>query len=248
MLETIINSIFGPLLSIPSFWAIVIISLLIALFMTLIYKWMTDQHLMKTLKDDMKKFQKEMKDFKEHPEKVLEVQKQAMETNMKYMMHSMRPTLVTFIPLILIFGWLNAYLAFEPILPNTEFQVITTFDKASLGEITISPPEGLTLINNATQIISDGYAEWTLKGITGEYLLEFNYDNKTYNKDLLITEKQEYKTPEKRVNEDNLKTIKINNEPVKPLNLFGWQIGWLGTYIIFSIIFSMILRKILKLH
>jgi uncharacterized membrane protein (DUF106 family) len=32
------------------------------------------------------------------------------------------------------------------------------------------------------------------------------------------------------------------------MNLFGWEVGWLGTYIVFSIVFSMGLRKILKLH
>lgn len=246
--DAIFNPIFQPLLNLPYLWAIVIISLLIAVFMTLIYKWMTDQHVMKTLKDDMKKFQQQMKEFKEHPEKVLAVQKQAMETNMKYMMHSMKPTLVTFIPIILIFGWLNAHLAYEPILPNADFQIITTFDPSASGMITLSAPEGITLLNNATQSISDGKAEWDLKGITGEYLLQFEYDDKTYDKDLLITEEQNYKIPEKVINKGNIKTIKINNNPIKPLNLFGWKIGWLGTYIIFSIIFSMILRKVLKLH
>ena len=41
------------------------------------------------------------------------------------------------------------------------------------------------------------------------------------------------------------------NKKVKPLgnvSLFGWKPGWLGVYIIFSIIFSMVLRKLLKIH
>ena len=51
---------------------------------------------------------------------------------------------------------------------------------------------------------------------------------------------------------DGLKTIKINNEPKRvinlPFKLLGYGGGWLGTYIIFSMIFSMSLRKLLKVY
>ena len=53
-----------------------------------------------------------MKTLRSDPDKMMVVQRKAMETNMKYMMQSMRPTLFTLIPIIVIFGWLNATLAF----------------------------------------------------------------------------------------------------------------------------------------
>lgn len=51
--------------------------------------------------------QKELKELKDNPEKFMEAQKMMMEKNMQYMKHSMKPTLITFVPLILIFGWLR---------------------------------------------------------------------------------------------------------------------------------------------
>ncbi len=69
MFESILNPIFSPLLNLPIFWAILIISLVIAVFITFVYKWMTDQHLMKTLKEEIKDFQKQMKEFKHEPKK-----------------------------------------------------------------------------------------------------------------------------------------------------------------------------------
>ena len=48
-----------------------------------------------------------MKLHKESPQKVMELQKQAMEKNLVLMKHSMKPTLYTFIPLIIIFGWIR---------------------------------------------------------------------------------------------------------------------------------------------
>jgi len=248
MLESIINPILGPLLKLPILWSIILISLGLALFMTLIYKWMTDQHLMKTLKEDIKNFQKQMKEFKQDPKKVMEIQKRAMETNMKYMMHSMKPTLITFIPIIIIFGWLHAHLAFAPIMPGQEFTTTIMFEEGASGSVDLIAPEQLTLLDNKTQLITGNTVSWKLKGPGGEYLLEYEYDNQTFSKDLLITNEQLYKEPVKTIKENHITSIQVDHEKITPLNIFGWKIGWLGTYIIFSIIFSMVLRKMLKLH
>ena len=75
-----------------------------------------------------------------------------MQTNMKYMGLSMKPTLVTFIPIIIIFGWMHAHLAYNPILPNQDFTVSAEF-KSSEGNIELSVPEGLIIISDSTQTI-----------------------------------------------------------------------------------------------
>ncbi|MBD3249698.1 DUF106 domain-containing protein [Candidatus Woesearchaeota archaeon] len=258
--SSLLDPVFGPLLNINPFWAILLISLVLSTIITFVYKWMTNQHLMRTLKEDIKSFQKQMKELKHDPKKVMEVQKRAMETNMKYMMHSMKPTLVTFIPLIIIIGWLSSNLAYAPIGPNNEFTVSAVFEEGTEGTIDIIGTDEIELLSENEQSIQPyekkgffstergGKADWKLKGPTGEYLLEFEYGGERYKKELLITNEQAYKEPEKGIENSKLKMLKINNEKLKPLNLFGWEIGWLGTYIIFSIIFSMSLRKLLKLH
>ncbi|MAG20304.1 hypothetical protein CL618_02625 [archaeon] len=99
--------IFGFLISWNKFVALIIISFILTLLITLVYKWLTDQHLIKTLKEDIKGHQEESKNHKENPEKLMQIQKEAMEKNMKLMMHSMKPMLFTFLPIIIIFGWLR---------------------------------------------------------------------------------------------------------------------------------------------
>jgi len=127
MFEGILSPIFDPLLKLPMLWVIVIMSFLITFLITLIYKFTTNQSLMKDLKNEMKELQKEMKELKSEPQKMMAVQKKAMQSNMKYMSHSMRSMLFTFIPIILIFGWMNANLAYEPIVPNQEFTTSVLF-------------------------------------------------------------------------------------------------------------------------
>ena len=87
-LNSILNPILSPILLLPPFWAVVIFSVIVSLTITIVYKFMTDQTLMKQLKDEMKELQKEMKELRGHPEKLMAVQKKSMETNMKYMTKS----------------------------------------------------------------------------------------------------------------------------------------------------------------
>ncbi len=87
--------------------AVIIISLLLTLLTNFIYKLVTDQDMMRALKTELKTLQNEMKELKDQPEKFMAHQKRAMEKNLEYMKRSMKPTLFTFIPLLLIFGWLR---------------------------------------------------------------------------------------------------------------------------------------------
>jgi len=248
MLNWVVDPIFAPLLKLPPFITIIIISFLIALLMTLIYKLMTNQELMKSLKQELKSFQNQMKEFKSEPKKVMEIQKKAMQVNMKYMMNSMKPTLVTFIPIIIIFSWLSANLAYEPIQPNQEFSTILDFKEGVADQVEIIVPDKIQVLNNKTQIIQDRKAKWNLKGDEGEYILEYTINNRKYSKDLLITNKQSYKNPVKNIKDDLLNTIKIENKKLTVINIFGWKLSWLWSYILCSLVFSISLRKIMKLH
>ena len=107
------------LLGLPPALLIVIVSAAIALVSTLVYKYMTDQNLIKTLRADIKKYQLQMREHKTNPEKVMEIQKQMMPMNTKLMMQTMKPTIITIIPFILVFNWLRGMLNGIVIIPAT---------------------------------------------------------------------------------------------------------------------------------
>ena len=245
--ESILNPIFSPILNLPTLWAVILLSFLISLIITVIYKYTTDQNLMKQLKEEMKAFQKQVKELKKEPERAMQVQKKAMQTNMKYMMQSMKSTLYSFIPIILIFGWMNANFAFEPILPEQEFTTTVVFEDGVNGFIELSVPEGIVVNGKAKKEIKDNEVKWLLSGERGEYLLEYIFDGKKYSKEVLIIEKQ-YKEPIKRVRDGTVKSIEVGHNKRILFNLFGWKLGWLATYIIFAIIFSILIRKIIKVY
>lgn len=108
VLESLFDWMFAPLMRFGSGWGVILISLILTVFINIFYKLFTDQEVMKELKAELKSLQKEMKTLKDNPDKFLKVQKEAMSKNLVYMKHSMKPTLITFVPLIIIFGWLRS--------------------------------------------------------------------------------------------------------------------------------------------
>jgi uncharacterized membrane protein (DUF106 family) len=74
-----------------AFLSILGISAALALFSTLVYKYATDQALMKAIKEEMKKLQDEMKANKDNPQKIAELQGKLMPLNTKMMSQSFKP-------------------------------------------------------------------------------------------------------------------------------------------------------------
>lgn len=242
-----LNVIFAPLLMLPILWTVILLSLIVSVIIIVITKYTTDQALMKKLKDDMKEYQKQIKELKGNPAKAMEVQKKSMELNMKYMMHSFKPTIITFIPIILIFGWMSSTFAYESIKPNQEFSVSVFFEKNTGGNAEIAVPDEIKIVDDNIKKIENDKAMWALKGAEGEHILEFIYNGERQQKSVLITNNEKYIEPSKKTN-GIIKLIQIDYKPKKILNLFGWKLGWLGTYIIFSIIFTMALRKVMRVY
>lgn len=107
MFNSFFNAIFGFLINWNPLGALIIISFILTALITIAYKYLTDQELMKSLKAELKELQQQMKEAKSDTQKLMQLQKQSMEKNMKYMMHSFKPTLFTLIPLLIIFNWLR---------------------------------------------------------------------------------------------------------------------------------------------
>ena len=250
-LNEALNFILSPFLKMPILLAIAALSLIISLATTFVYKFTTNQNIMKQLRDEIKDLQKSAKAIRNEPAKAMEAQKKAMETNMKYMSHSLKPMIITLIPALLIINWGNANFAFEPIMPGQDFSITVLFEKNAHGTIAINAPEGIKVDGAKQKNIQDGKISWVLNGKKeGEYLIELNYNGEAYNKDVLITNKREYASQIKKIKNSLVKEIRIDYNKKNLINLFvfGWKLGWLGTYILFSIIFTMILRKLVKVY
>ncbi len=88
--------------------AIIILSLLVTIFITVVTYFMTDRVRMKEIRQRQKALRLEVKKYKKDPEKMLELNKQMMEDMPEQFKHSLKPMIVTIIPLLLLLGWLRS--------------------------------------------------------------------------------------------------------------------------------------------
>ena len=250
-LDPVLNPVLGPLLTKSPLLLIILVSLVISVIITVAYKFLTDQNEMKRLKEQQKEFQKRMKELRQHPEEMMKIQKEAMKSNMDYMKHSLKATLITMLPIILIFSWMSGHLSFEQIYPGETYSVTATFAKGVTGDATLVPDSGTELSSEAMQEIAGSEVTWRMKSKEGEHLLTVKTGETEQQKKVLITKELAYEGQTALFKGSDIEKITINYNKLKPLgdlSLFGWLPGWLAIYFISSIVFSLGLRKLLKVY
>jgi len=242
------------LLNFHPFIAILIISIIFGVITTLVYKYASNQKKIKELKDKQKSLQKKIKQIpKTEPEKIMKLNSEMMKISGPLMKETFKPTLWTLVPSLLILTWMAANLAFAPINPGTAFNVTAEFNEGVTGNISmVIEPEGIDYLNGEYQEIDiNGNAVWTLKAVEkGTYNLLFKIRDTEINKELLITDEWDYIEPELFVKQQGLKSITVEHQTIKPFKgapTIG-GLNWLWSYIILTMIFTTVLRKLLKIY
>ena len=251
--ENVMDPILRPLLVLPDVVFLMVIAIFFAVITNVAYKFLTNQNLMKDLKAEMKEFQKEIKELKDNPAKAMAVQKKSMATNMKYMQHSMRPMLFTMLPILLIFGWLNAHMAYNPLLPGDDFSIQVEIPTSISGSIGLStyPSDTISIIGPADkELLGQKYLSWILNPKEeGTYLLEFDINGETVQKEVIISsEKGTFSKVVEVPKSPSVKKIVLSNEKKKITIFNGFRMGWIWIYIILLTVFNMGLKKILKVY
>jgi len=239
--NTLFDPILTPLLSLPPLIVIFLVALFISVVSVLAQKKFTDQDRLKFLKKETKKLQAEVRKYKDDPAKQLKVNKKMMPLQGEMMKASLKPTLWMMLPFLLIFMWLSANFAYEPLLPGENFTVTVRADTTA---VLLEAPEGITIHTAPEVNVTDGKASWTLSGDQGGYVLTFSADDSIVSKKVLIEEKKYAKVVGK--GSGDIRQITLGNAPLKPMDpytIFGWRPGWIWVYIFFSLVFSMSLRK-----
>jgi len=251
---------YGPLLT------FILFSIVVSLVITLVAKYTTNQRVMKQLREDIKKFQEQMKNTKD-TQKQLELQKKAMDVNMKYMMQSMRPTLFTIIPILIVFGWVAANLSVQQIMPSEPFNVTVMLENGNASAIKGEVNQGVEIISKSA---SGTLADFTFGALEGRHDLFFSYDSSVVQKQVIVSRNWDFEKPQMKKpdffggifsgeigqkstipKESPFKSVTVHHKPVRPFgdfSIFGYMPGWVMTYILFSLVFSIAFRKILNVH
>jgi len=244
-----LNPVLNPLLGLPPLLSIFIVSGLMALLITLINKFATNQTLMKDIRTRQKSLNKRMKEAKSDPDKLAKIQKESMELSGKQMKGSLKSMIFTFVPAILIFGWLSAHIAYYPLVPDQPFEVSLQFQEFVDGDVSLNV-DGESV--GLSKPIQDSRVSFKLKLGEGDHVLTYDLDGEpmpgeVYT-DVFITSENRYAPVESSYKNQPVSKITLSNEKIIPIPISQNHLGWLGTYIIFSIAFSFGFRKLLKVY
>jgi uncharacterized membrane protein (DUF106 family) len=89
--------------------SIIFISFTVTLIITLINKFFTNQERIKEIKKRQKEIQEKIKEHTKRNEKdkILELQKEILDGSMELFKHSLKPLIISLIPILLIFWWIK---------------------------------------------------------------------------------------------------------------------------------------------
>ena len=112
--HTALDPFLGALLDWNVTIGLLIITAILNWITTILHKHMTDQNLLKQLKEEQKLVNEEIKLYRDNPQKTMELSKRSMELAMKTMPITMRPVIYTTIPFILLIRWFTDYFKDHP--------------------------------------------------------------------------------------------------------------------------------------
>ena len=248
--------IYESFMGMSYFLIILILSAVATIITTLIYKYTTNQDKLRKNKLEIKELREKMNKNKKDQKKMMEIQQQMMSKNMEMMKASFKPMIYTFIPLILLFSWMTSTIAFEPVNPGQEFTLTANLADAypgALSEIKVTSIPEMNVVVDEAFVAKEGTKQqrWIIKAEQeGKYTILLEGDTFKQTKEVLVTNDKKYSKPVSDYKDSQLKQVIVGNDPVKPLgnlSLLGWRPGWLGTYIILSILMSIGLRKAMKI-
>lgn len=240
--------VLDAILSLPYTVLILGLSFIITLASTIVYKLVTDQDKIKKIKSESKKMQQEMKKHKDDQKKMMEIQKEMFAKNSEVMKQSFKPMLYTFIPLILILSWMSSTLAYQPLEPGIPFTVTAQLEDTYVANyteinLTSQPPLQIEINPNFQE---PNQIQWIVTGQEeGPHTLLIQGPMISETKDVLITTNKDYEDPIKKVSDGPLKQIIVGNKEVK-IDFGIFTLNWLWSYIVFSVILSFGLRKLMK--
>jgi len=237
----------GWMLNMPLWLAILIFTLIMTFAINLVHKFTTNQTEMRSVRGRLKKLQAEMKKQRDNPKKLQKLNAEAMQLNGTYMKMSMRPLLFTFIPLIILFGWMNAHLALAPLAAGEDVTLTAIMDLPAV--VTIDVPDELTIQGNNTKETIEKQVSWSVSGnSSGAYDVTLRTDNG----DEAVVPFIVNEIPKSRASKLD-KPFKsatvgyVKSKPFGDFQLFGYTPGWLFTYMLFSFAFNFVVRKLLNI-
>lgn len=258
-------------------YTIAYVSVGMTLLTTVVRSAVLDKEKMKEHKEKLKHHQEQIKEAQKRKDynAVVAHQQKMMDASMEQMRHGMKPMLFTFIPVILVFGWMNAnyndlgsiynMTVIDPIPQNLDVVSVYTSPNITYGS---AGKELVWRVENVTYSWSWSELGEYSKGFVDVNITAKNPKNYTQTpfKGEYTTLDVEGKRAERTLQDGAVQQLSVkradlkvggdtvsyrleyeNNNPFYVATVFGVGLGWIRWYILCGFISSLIFNKLFRI-
>jgi hypothetical protein len=267
-LARILDIVFYPIRNLNSWVAMVLVSLVTALFMLLAYRLTSNQEKIRAAKGKIMAHLLEVRLYKDSLPVSLKAQGNVLWYNLKYLTQSLRTMLILIIPMVLILIHLDQRFGYEP-LRIGESTLITVRLKEghrpSVERVEIRPSTSFVVETPPLRMEPEGEVDWRLHATEpGTKELVIVVDHQEVSKQVIVGKRAFSKISSVKTGGNWLSRLANPGEPEisesvpvksievryssRSMTFFGWRIHWLVAFFILSVVFAFGLKGLFKVE
>jgi len=260
--------LFSPFEGRDPIWLMLWLSVLTAVLVLLVYKYLSSQEAIKKAKDRSKAHILEIRLFQDDPVLMGRAVRAVLATNLTYLRLNMKPFLIVFVPLFLMLVQMETRFGYRPLLPNESAVVRTSWrstvpvDKAPCP--TLVPGDGLSLESPPVRIGERNEIDWRIRATRmGKTGLVLKTTNDSVALPVFVSEKLIPVSPQNVLQgsmdvlwypagqalppDGDLLSVEIGY-PRRDFRLFGTTMHWIWPFLVVSLLAGYLLKGVFRVQ
>lgn len=270
--QQILNDVYAipcsPFRARDPIWLMLWLSVLTAVLVLLVYKYLSSQEAIRSAKDQLKAHILEIRLFQDDPVLMGRALRAVLATNLTYLRLNLKPFLIVFVPIFLILVQMETRFGYRPLLPNESAIVRTFWRSAHSGDKqacpTLVPGEGLSVQTPPLRRKERNEIDWRIHadhtGTTG-FVLKSNKDSVP----LRVIVSEEIVPVSPRTVSKGTSDVLWNpaGQPLPPdgallaveigyprrdFRLFGYSMHWIWPFLFMSLLAGYLLKGVFRVN
>jgi uncharacterized membrane protein (DUF106 family) len=263
LLDRLFELLLRPLRPLPVPVSLSVVSLLTAVAILIVIRLTSNQAALATAKRQMYGDLLEMRLFNDDLPAMWRAQRSMLRHNAGYVRLSLVPALWTLVPLAIVVSQFQVFFGYagvgvgEPVLVTAVLK-----SRGDIQDIELDLPQGVRLDTPAIWFPALQQVVWRVVGDSaGEFILGIRVGRMTYEKTLHVSSGLVRRSPIRPAQglidqlwypseaplSDAAPVASIRVAyPDRRIDILGWQMSWIGAYIVLSIVFVIALQKPLR--
>jgi hypothetical protein len=262
-IDRVFDLAFRLMRTFPPLVVLAVFSILATVFALLVFRWISNQKAIRRAKDRIGAHVLEIRLFPDQLSVVAHAYLAFLGSLVVYLRHVLRPVLVLFVPLFLLFVQMDAYFAYAPLKTSQDFLVRAVLaDGQHLNELGMRLPAGIAMTAPPVHIPPDREVDWRLQAdAPGTYEVQLNLQGTDFSKRLVVGaglkrvnwERERAGLWEALLSQDEpplpkngpIESIQVQY-PERQIPVWRWELNWLVPFLVFMLIGALALKGALR--